>query len=85
MPEFSHFFWIRICYRFGDATTRDDGVLSFNPANNPCAGIVRYFQYCLPLRTVYGDRPGVTLENLRATLEIFSGFTLENLEVSFQT
>ncbi|MCL7030087.1 hypothetical protein MKW94_011544 [Papaver nudicaule] len=27
------------CYRFGDATTRDDGVLSFNPHNNPCAGI----------------------------------------------
>ncbi|KAI3852961.1 hypothetical protein MKX03_014504 [Papaver bracteatum] len=27
------------CYRFGDATTRDDGVLIFNPANKPCAGI----------------------------------------------
>ncbi|KAI3852962.1 hypothetical protein MKX03_014505 [Papaver bracteatum] len=27
------------CYRFGDATTRDDGVLSFNPANKPCVGI----------------------------------------------
>ncbi|KAI3933719.1 hypothetical protein MKW92_052585 [Papaver armeniacum] len=27
------------CYRFGDATTRDDSVLGFNQPNNPCAGI----------------------------------------------